>query len=156
MQAALRPSKREFEVRISVRFLKDPRISADAKALRAVIGAFADGHTGVSFVGLKKLQDTLRWSRRRRERAQSELAKAGWLRLNWKRGARGRWAKRIFELCDPSTVARFERSGETEQLITYYSQSQVMSSMTMNLTENQSQESPAGVTLHDLDPSPRD
>ncbi len=135
-----RTPKQDFEVRIPAHFLKDPNISADAKALRAVIGAYADGRTGVSFVNPKTLEKLLGWGRRRREQAQAELAEAGWLRLNWKRGLRGRWFKRIYELCDPSTVARFERCGETAQLISYHSQSQVRSSTTTSRTETQLQE----------------
>jgi hypothetical protein len=135
------PPKRDFEVRIPARFLKDPAISCDAKVLRAAIGAFADGKTGVTFVQPKRLEKILDWGRRRREHAQAELAKAGWVRLKWRRGHHGRWARRIYELCDPSTVARFERSGETAQLISHHSQSQVKSSGTTNLTEIQIPES---------------
>jgi hypothetical protein len=137
------PAKRDFEVRIPARFLKDPAISSDAKILRALIGAYADGKTGMTYVRPNRLEEVLGWGRRRREQAQAELAKAGWLHLRWKRGSRGRWLKRIYELCDPSTVARFERSGETAQLIIHHSQSQVRSSMTTSLTENQLQESPS-------------
>jgi hypothetical protein len=126
--------ERDFEVRISARFLKDPSISSDAKALRAEIGAFADGRTGVSFVQPKKLEKILRWGRRRRENAQSELARCGWLRLSWRRGLHGRWARRIYELTTPETVAQFERSGETAQLISHHSQSQVKSSTNHNMT----------------------
>jgi len=101
--------KRDFEVRIPARFLKDPAISSDAKVLRAEIGAYADGKTREAFVRPKTLEKVLGWGRRRRERAQAELAKAGWLRLKWRRGSHGRWARRFYELCEP-TVARFERS----------------------------------------------
>jgi hypothetical protein len=136
--------KRDFEVRIPARFLKDPRISADAKALRVLIGAYADGRTGVTFVHSKTLEEVLAWGRRRRERAQAELEEAGWLRLSWKRGMHGRWARRIYALCEPSTIARFERSGETAQLISHHGQSHVRSSMTTSLSENQTRESPTG------------
>jgi hypothetical protein len=132
--------KRDFEVRIPARFLKEPTISPNAKVLRAAIGAFADGKTGVTFVQPKKLEKTLSWGRRRRERAQAELVKAGWLRLKLRRGAHGRWARRIYELCEPSTVARFERSGEKAQLISHHSQSQVKSSDTTSLIETQNLE----------------
>jgi len=128
------PRKLDFNVRIPARFLKDPTISADAKLLRAVIGAYADGRTGKSYVGLKTLEELLGWGRRRRERAQADLAKAGWLRLEWKHGSRGRWFKRIYEVCEPRTVARIERSGETAQLISSHSQSQVKSSIPTTLT----------------------
>ena len=127
--------KRDFEVRIPARFLKDPAISSDAKVLRAEIGAFADGKTCMSFVQPKRLEAILGWGRRRRERAQSELAKSGWLRLKWRRSDHGRWARRIYELCQPTTVARSERSGENAQLISHHSQSQVKSSIPTDLTE---------------------
>jgi hypothetical protein len=39
-------SATDFIVGVAARFLKDPAISSDAKALRAVLGAYADGHTG--------------------------------------------------------------------------------------------------------------
>jgi hypothetical protein len=136
------PLKRDFEVRIPARFLKDPAISSDAKVLRAEIGAFADGKTGETFVRPKTLETILGWGRRRREQAQAELAEAGWLRLKWRRGSNGRWARRIYELCKPSTVARLERSGEKAQLISHHSQSQVRSSQTTSLTETQIRESP--------------
>jgi hypothetical protein len=89
----------DFMVRIAARFLKDPAISADAKALRAVLGAYADGHTGASYVLPRTLEEVLGWGRRRREAAQRELVNRGWLRLGWKRGLRARWARRIYFLC---------------------------------------------------------
>jgi hypothetical protein len=113
---------RDFIVRVPARFLKDPRISSEAKALRVVIGAFADRRTGQSYVTGATLEKTLGWGRRRREKAQKELVKSVWLKLGWKRGLHGRWARRIYQLCEPTTVARFERSGETAQLISYHSQ----------------------------------
>jgi hypothetical protein len=39
----------DFMVRVTARFPKDPAISSDAKALRAALGAYADGHTGASY-----------------------------------------------------------------------------------------------------------
>jgi hypothetical protein len=89
----------DFMVRIAARFLKDPAISADAKALRAVLAAYADGHTGASYVLPRTLEEVLGWGRRRREAAQRELVRRGWLRLGWKRGLRARWARRIYFLC---------------------------------------------------------
>jgi hypothetical protein len=65
-----------FMVRVAARFLKDPAISSDAKALRAVLGAYADGHTGASYVLPSTLEETLGWGRRRREAAQRELCGA--------------------------------------------------------------------------------
>jgi hypothetical protein len=88
----------DFMVRVAARFLKDPAISADAKALRAVLGAYADGHTGASYVLPRTLEQILGWSRYRRERAQRELVRRGWLRLGWKRGLRARWSRRVYFL----------------------------------------------------------
>ena len=85
-------------VRVAARFLKDPAISADAKALRAVLGAYADGHTGCAYVLPRTLEQVLGWSRYRRERAQRELVRRGWLRLGWKRARQARWARRIYFL----------------------------------------------------------
>jgi hypothetical protein len=128
--------KRDFEVRIPARFLKDPAISSDAKALLAVIESFADGKTGFTFVRPKKLDEILHWGRRKREKAQRELCVKGWLRVGWRRGL-GRWSRRTYTVCEPGTVARFQRSGETVQLISHHSQSQVKSSITTSLTQNQ-------------------
>jgi len=128
-------SKKDYYVRIPARFLKNPEISSDAKALLALIGAYADGHTRLSYVQPKTLDCVLRWGRRRRERAQTELAQAGWLRLRMKRGARGVWSRRVYEICEPSTIAHFERSGERAQLILSHGQSQVKSSLATNLND---------------------
>jgi hypothetical protein len=88
----------DFMVRVAARFLKDPAISADAKALRAVLGAYANGRTGCAYVLPRTLEQVLGWSRYRRERAQRELVRHGWLRLGWKRARRARWARRIYFL----------------------------------------------------------
>jgi hypothetical protein len=93
-------SDADFVVRVAARFLKDPAISSDAKALRVVLGAFADGRTGASYVLPSTLEQTLGWSRYRRERAQRELVRCGWLRLGWKRGLRARWARRVYFCLD--------------------------------------------------------
>jgi len=124
---------RDFIVRVPARFLKDPSISSDAKVLFAVIKSFADGKTGLTFVRPNKIDQILHWGRGRRERVQRELCANGWLRTGWKRG-RGRWARRTYQIVQPSTVARFRRSGESEQLISYHSQSQVKSSITTSLS----------------------
>lgn len=120
------PHTRDYEVRIPARFLKNPAISSDAKALLALIKSFADGKTGLTFVRPKKLDGILHWGRGRREKAQRELCVTGWLSVGWKRGL-GRWSRRIYEVCQPGTVARFQRSGEKAQLISHHSQSQVKS-----------------------------
>jgi len=91
----------EFMVRIAACFLKDPAISADAKALRAVLGAYADGRTGRSYVHPRTLETVLRWGRRRREAAQRELVRGRWLRLERKRPARGQFGRRIYVLLCP-------------------------------------------------------
>ncbi len=107
-----------YKVRIPARFLKEPRISSDAKAFRSVLGAFADGISGRSCVSPKRLQAVLGWGRHRRERAQAELVAKGWLRLEWERGIHGRWARRVYWICEPpSTVAHFERSGANEHVL---------------------------------------
>ena len=85
-------------VRVAARFLKDPAISADAKALRAVLGTYADGRTGCAYVLPRTLEQVLGWGRRRREAAQRELVRCGSLRLGWKRGRRAQWARRIYFL----------------------------------------------------------
>jgi len=123
-------------VHIPARLLRDRSISADARILRSLIAAYADAKTGRTYVKGETLQLDLGWGRRRREKAQAELRRAGWLRLEWKRGAHRVFARRVYVICDPlSTVAQFERSGEPAQLISYHSQSQVKSSIPTNLTE---------------------
>jgi hypothetical protein len=47
------------------------------------------------------LEELLNWGRARREKAQRELVRSGWLALGWKRGKRARWARRIYILTDP-------------------------------------------------------
>jgi hypothetical protein len=127
--------KGDYIVPIPARLAKDSSLTSDARMLRVLIGAYADGRTGGTYVTGKILQENLGWGRRRREKAQAELCKAGWLRLGWKRGAHAVYARRLYFVCDPaSTVAQFERCGEKEQLISYHSQSQVRSSNTTFLT----------------------
>jgi hypothetical protein len=101
------PPRGEFMVRIAARFLKDPAISADAKALRAVLGAYADGSTGRSYVHPSTLETVLRWGRGRRETAQRELARGGWLRLERKRPAKGQFGRRIYVLLCPEDHCAF-------------------------------------------------
>jgi len=121
-------AKKDFIVPVPARLLKDRSLSPDARQLRVQIGAYADGGTGRTYVTGETLQADLRWGRRRREKAQAELCRAGWLRLEWKRGSRAKFARRIYVACDPlATIAQFQRSGEPEQLISYHSQRQVRS-----------------------------
>lgn len=128
---------KDFIVRIPARFLKDDSLSGDARLLRSLIAAYADGKTGHAYVSGKTLQAKLHWGRRRRENAQAELSRKGWLRLGWKRGAHAVFSRRTYTLCDPKVpVAQFEHSGKAEQLITDHSQSQVRSPITTSLTES--------------------
>ena len=116
---------REFFCRIPASLIKDAQLAPEAKLLYLVLAAHADARTGRTFVGLRTIERLMRCGRAKRERAQRELVRAGWLRLSTKPCARGRWGARIFLLsfCLPATVAPFERSGEMEQQI--ISQSQV-------------------------------
>jgi hypothetical protein len=85
----------DFVVRVAARFLKDPAISSDAKALRAVLGAYADGHTGASYVLPSTLEQILGWSRYRRERAQREGVRYPAILLRRKKELeRGTWSPR--------------------------------------------------------------
>ena len=99
--------RREFMVRISACFLKDPAISADAKALRALLGAYADGRTGRTYVHPSTIETVLNWGRGRREAAQRELARGGWLRLTRKRPAKGQFGRRIYILPCPDDHCSF-------------------------------------------------
>jgi hypothetical protein len=100
-------ARRDFVVRTPAHFLKERSISTDAKALRCVLGAYADGRTGTSFVRPRTLQETLGWGRDRREAAQRELVRCGWLRLTWKRAPAGRWARRVYVLLSPKDRCGF-------------------------------------------------
>lgn len=113
-------------MRIPAPFLKDATISSDAKALRAVLGAFADGHTGRTYVKPCTLEELLGWGEARRLAAQRQLVRSGWLRLGWKRGTHGRWARRIFVLVQP-TAPRFDRYGRNEALIIYHKHAEPVS-----------------------------
>jgi hypothetical protein len=107
----------EFMVRVAARFLKDPAISADAKALRAVLGAYADGRTGRSYVHPSTLETVLNWGRARREAAQRELARGGWLRLERKRPARGQFGRRVYILLCPDDHCAFSPQWSKRALI---------------------------------------
>ena len=92
---------RDFVVRVPARLLKNKNISPDARLLWCTLGAFADGGTGRSHVGPETLNDLLDCGRALREEAQRELCKAGWLRIEFERGDRGRWSQRIYILSTP-------------------------------------------------------
>jgi len=107
----------DFIVRVPARLLKDPALSTDAKALRAVLGAYADGHTGRAYVRPENLGKTLGWGRDRRETAQRELVASGWLQLARRQPSRGRWGRRVYILVEPATIAGSDRCGEIPQYI---------------------------------------
>ena len=131
---------RDFQVRIPARLLQNRTLSANARILRALIASYADGGSGITYVKPERLQEDLGWGRRKREQTQRELERAGWLRLTWSRALRGHFRRRVYELCDPElTVAHFERSGKTAQLISSHSQSQVKSSLPIILTRPQTE-----------------
>ena len=95
------PRKPDFYVRLPARFLKDTAISAKAKLLRVILGAFADGQTGRAYVGGARIESLMQCGRAAREKAQRELCTAGWLRLEWQRAAHGRFARRVYVLAEP-------------------------------------------------------
>ena len=91
---------RDFQVRIPAPFLKDRTISPTAKLLLAILKAHADGSTGECFVTSATIEKLLDCGRDKRERAQRELAGLGYVRLGWRRGFRGKWARRVFFVSD--------------------------------------------------------
>ena len=93
----------DFRVQISARFLKDPAVSPTAKLFLAILRAYADTRTGVSYVTAATLQKLLRCSRGKREAAQREMVESGWLKLAWLRGQRGKWARRVFVVAEPTS-----------------------------------------------------
>jgi hypothetical protein len=95
------PAGPDFRVVIPARFLKDPTVSPTAKLMLATLRAYADVSTGVCFVRTETVERLLRCGRDRREAAQRELVRLGWLRLGWRRGYRGKWARRVFFVSDP-------------------------------------------------------
>jgi hypothetical protein len=126
--------------RIPAVLLKQERISSNGRVLWCVLSAFADASTGTTYVSGKTVDKVLGWKGRgRRERAQRELVEAGWLQLKFRRGGRGRWARRFFVLLRPDlTTDNFHRSGQiqrhdqlpqaTQRMVFGFGQSQVRSS----------------------------
>lgn len=112
--------KGDFIVHYPTRLFRDRSLSGDARLLRALIGTYVNAKTGGTYVTGKTLQDDLGWGRGRREKAQKELCKAGWLRLGWKRGAHAVYARRLYFTCDPGihrcAVRAQRRNGATYQL----------------------------------------
>jgi hypothetical protein len=115
---------KEFFARIPASLLKDAALSPTAKLLYALLAAHADGRTGVTYVGLRTLERLLGCGRAKRERAQRELVRAGWVHLAKKRCSLGRFGTRAFVvfLSRQSAVAPFQRSGENAQHIFSHSQ----------------------------------
>ena len=56
-----------------------------------------------SYVTAATLQKLLRCSRGKREAAQREMVESGWLKLAWLRGQRGKWARRVFVVAEPTS-----------------------------------------------------
>jgi Helix-turn-helix domain len=115
---------REFYCRVPASLAMDTSLSPRARLLYTVLAAYADARTGRAYLRLRKLDEHLGCGRNAREQAQRELVRAGWLRLERKPAARGRWGSRIFIVLAsraPAT-AQFHRSGGNEQFFTSHSQ----------------------------------
>lgn len=127
MAVAAEQPKRDYIVHVPARLLKHNKLGRDAKLLWCLLGAFADARTGRTHVGAKTLNDLLDCGRSLREEAQRELCKAGWLRIEFERGERGRWRRRIYILSTPPpllvltaavpTVARSEEHHVSSQTL---------------------------------------
>ena len=115
---------REFFARVPASLVRDSALSPRAKLLYLLLATHADARTGVTYVALGTLERLLGCGRKPRERAQRELAAAGWLSLHVKSCGRGRWGRRVFVVssCAQTAVGRFRRSGENDQLIFAHSQ----------------------------------
>ena len=72
---------RDFQVRLSAPFLKDPTISPTAKLLYAILKAHANVSTGQCFITSATIEKLSDCGRDKRERAQHELVGLGYLRL---------------------------------------------------------------------------
>jgi hypothetical protein len=128
---------RIFWVRVPSTLLKSENVSPDAQLLWTKIAAHADGHTGISYVGSAKLEKLMGCGRRKRQKAQSELVRKGWLKVYRKHAERGRWGSRIYQiLLEGQTREQFEHCGETDPYISYHSQGQVRS-ITTRLTPSE-------------------
>ncbi len=103
-------SNSEFLCRVPVSLMKDASISPEAKLLYVALCAHADEHTGRTFVRPATVERIMGCGRGVRERAQRELAR--------KACSRGRWGIRVYRIlfCRSTTIARFHRSGQNEQL----------------------------------------
>ena len=117
-------SQREFYCRVPASLAKDAALSPRAKLLYLVLAAHADARTGRAYLRLRKLEEHIGCSRSARERAQLELVRAGWLRLERKVTSGGRWGSRVFVVLFSRLPASapFRRSGENEQFFISHSQ----------------------------------
>jgi hypothetical protein len=117
-------SQREFYCRVPASLAKDPSLSPRAKLLYLVLAAHADVRTGRAYLRLRRLEEHVGCSRSAREKAQSELVRAGWLRLERKIASGGRWGSRVFVVLSSRLPASapFRRSGENEQFFISHSQ----------------------------------
>ena len=130
-------TRRVFWVRVPNTLLKSENVSPDAQLLWAKIAAHADGHTGMSYVSGSKLEKLMCCGRRRRQKAQSELVRKGWLKIYRKHAERGRWGSRIYQiLIEGQTREQFKHRGESDPYISYHSQGQVRS-ITTRLTTSE-------------------
>jgi len=120
----LSSSPREFYCRVPASLVKDTSLSPRARLLYTVLAAYADARTGRAYLRLRMLDEHLGCGRNARERAQRELVRAGWLRLDRKPAARGRWGSRIFIVLSSRAPAsaQFGRSGGNGQFFTSHSQ----------------------------------
>lgn len=113
--------KPPFEVRIDAPFLKDPTVSPTAKLMYAILKAVADAGTknpdlkGRCLIAPRTVEKLLGCSRGKREAAQRELTKLGRLRLDWRRGACQRFARRVFVVLD-SPLPVFTAAVKTSNL----------------------------------------
>ena len=61
-----------------------------------MLAAHLDVRPGRAYLRLRKQEEHIGCSRSARERAQLELVRAGWLRLERKVASGGRWGSRVF------------------------------------------------------------
>lgn len=117
-------TSREFVCRVPASLAKDASLSPLARLLYVVLCAHADGKTGRAFLRLARLDELLGCSRKTRQRAQLELVRTGWMRMERKSCTGGRWGSRVFVInfFRPTTRGRFEPSGEKDPFFNDHSQ----------------------------------
>ena len=62
--------RRGFQIFVPARLIKDPAISPQAKLLCVILGVYADGKTGRTYVGLRTVERLTGCGRDARQRAQ--------------------------------------------------------------------------------------